>query len=94
MRGQDADDRDPAAAKLPAGDRQLEREGAGAADDLLAVERGVHPLERQIRAEALGLLEGRPAAEIVADRADRIPKLFDRGDLTDVHRQAIFSNGA
>ena len=94
MRRQDTDDRDPAAAKLPAGDRQLERKGAGAADDLLAVERGVHPLEREILTEMLGLLEGRPAAEIVADRADRVPKLFDRGDLTDVHRHAIFSSGA
>jgi hypothetical protein len=46
--GQDADDRHPAAADRSARHRELERERAGAADDAVAVERGVHPLEQQL----------------------------------------------
>ena len=74
--GQDADDRDAAAADRAAGHGQLEREGAGAADDPVAVERRMHPLERQVRGEPLRrLVVGGPAAEVVADRADRALEL-------------------
>ena len=76
----------PAAATAAAGDRQLERERAGAADDLLAVARGVHPLERQDSCRsAPACSTGRPPAEVVADRADRVAELVESGgDLTDV----------
>ena len=53
MRGKDADDRDACARHLRAGNTQLERERAGAADDRGAVERGVHALEGKQAPEPL-----------------------------------------
>ena len=46
VRREDADDGDAAARQRAAGNRQLERERAGAADDLAVLERGVHAVER------------------------------------------------
>jgi hypothetical protein len=84
---QDADDGDAAAAHAAAGHGQLEREGARAAHDPVSVEGGVHPLERQVRGEPLCLLlVGRPAAEVVADRADGAPELVEIARRADVER--------
>ena len=78
VRRQDADDGDAAAADGAAGHGQLERERARAADDPVAVEGGVHPLERQVAREPLRrLVVGGPAAEVVADRADGALELVE-----------------
>ncbi len=84
---QDADDGDAAAAHGAARDGQLEREGAGPADDAVAVERRVHPLEGQVAGEPLRrLVVGRPAAEVVADRPDGALELLQIARGTDVPR--------
>ena len=74
MRGQDADDGDAAAANRAARDRQLERERARAADDPVAVERRVHPLQRQHFAanRCAASSSAGSAAEVVRDRADGV----------------------
>ena len=85
MRGQDADDGHPAAADGAARHGQLERERPRPADDPVAVERGVHPLQRQVAREPLRrLLVRGPASEVVADRADRAPELVQVGGRADV----------
>ena len=77
MGGQHPDDGDAAAANRSARGSQLERERARAAHDQVAVERRVHPLERQVRGESLRcLLVRRPPSEVVADRADGAPELL------------------
>ena len=66
MGRQDADDRDAAAADRPARNGQLEGERARAADDAVAVDRRVHPFERQVAREPLRrLVVRRPAAEVL-----------------------------
>ena len=85
MRREHADDRDAAAADGAPWDGQLERKGAGAADDAVAVEGRVHPLERQVAREALRrLVVGGPAAEVVPDRADRALELLQVARRADV----------
>ena len=71
MGRQDADDGDARAGQLAARDAELEREGAGAADDRVAVERGMDPVDREQLTEPLEVLARPRAAEVVADRADR-----------------------
>jgi hypothetical protein len=53
MRRRHADDARAAAREGTAGNRQLEWERAGAADDLVVLERCMHTLERQYRAETV-----------------------------------------
>ena len=60
-----------------AGDGQLERERARAADDRAVLAGGVHALDGQVLREALHALLGRLHAEVLADREDRLPELLD-----------------
>jgi hypothetical protein len=87
VRGQDADDGDAGARHRTARNGEPEREGTCAADDLPVVERDVHPVERQVAAEALDRLEvRRPAAEVVADGADPVGELLQRRRGADLQR--------
>src|SRR4029079_8452129 len=76
--------------------RQLERERAGAADDLAVLEGGVHPLVRERAHPALEELLVRRRVEVLADRADRAAVLVLVGAGTDFEhdRDATASRAA
>jgi hypothetical protein len=84
VRRRDADDAHARARQRAAGHRELEGEGAGAADDLAVVEGRVHALVRQNPLEALELLLGGRAAEVLADRVDRAAVLLTVGGGTNL----------
>src|SRR3954454_5524905 len=77
MRRIHTDNGDAAARKHTAGYRELEREGACAADDLTVLERRVHALDRQHLRESLDpRLVGHPA-EVLADAVERTSELSE-----------------
>jgi hypothetical protein len=54
----------------------------------------VHPLDREVPREPLGVLGVRAPAEVVADPAERLAELVEVAARPDLDVQAIFSSGA
>jgi hypothetical protein len=75
------------------GDGRVEEVRASPADDRAAVDSGEHPLGRQDRPQALGLLGLGPVAEVVPDPGERSCDLVRRAGL-DLYHYAIRSSGA
>ena len=67
----------PARRHDAAGNGQLERECAGAADDDAVLAARVHALDREVPREALHALLGRLHPEVLADREDRLAELLE-----------------
>jgi hypothetical protein len=94
VRRQDADDGDARRSDTAAGDGQLEREGARAADRAPVLERRVEATRREQRREVVDSLLVRSRAEEVEDRSEPL-RHFLRPARPDLDlRQAIFSSGA
>jgi hypothetical protein len=89
MRRLDADGGDSSARQRAAGNRELEWEGTGAADDLAVLESGVHPLVRQDLDEALEKLLARRRVEVLAYRADGTAVLVLVGAGADLEHPAL-----
>src|SRR5205814_5967757 len=95
MRRVDADDAHAGRRDDRARDGHLERKDAGAPDDLRAVARRVHPLERHVSQEALEPLVRRLRAEVLRDREERVAELVEVSAPPDVEiHQAMRSSGA
>ena len=71
----DADDRDAGTRHRPARHGELERERPGAADGPLALEGGMHALERMAAQETLGDLVGDLPRAVLGDRAHSLVEL-------------------
>src|SRR5439155_15885860 len=80
VRGEDGDGGDAGGRNAPAGDRQLEGEGAGATDGAAVLPGGVHAFRGEDTRHTLDLVVGaRPgASEVVPDRTHRRAQLVLR----------------
>src|SRR5262249_17907192 len=95
VRRRDADDGRACARKRAAGDREIERERARAADGAAVLPRGQHPVEWEELREALSALRVRFQAEVLADSHERVPVLGEIAARANLEAHPwIFSSGA